>query len=83
MILQCHKEYIEIFPAVPKDWHNISFKTLRTEGAFLISAKKGVATEVKIKGESGDELLVKLPFPTWLVKGIDRKIIQLKMVLPG
>ena len=40
MLLQSHKEYIEIFPPLPKDWHNISFKTLRTEGAFLVSAKK-------------------------------------------
>jgi alpha-L-fucosidase 2 len=40
LLLQSHKGFIEIFPAVPKDWHNISFKTLRTEGAFLISAKK-------------------------------------------
>ena len=40
MLLQSYNDYIEIFPAVPNDWKNIEFKTLRTEGAFLISAKK-------------------------------------------
>ena len=51
MLLQSHKDFIEVFPALPTDWKNVSFKTLRTEGAFLISAKKenGVAMEVKDK----------------------------------
>jgi alpha-L-fucosidase 2 len=80
MLLQSHKRYIEIFPAVPKDWHNISFKTLRTEGAFLVSAKKenNVITEFTIKSEAGGDLFVKLPFPTWLVKGVSRDAIKLE-----
>lgn len=80
MLIQSHKGYIEIFPAVPKDWHNISFNTLRTEGAFLVSAKKenNVVTELTVKSEAGGELLVKLPFPTWLVKGINRNDIKLE-----
>jgi len=80
MLVQSHKEFIEIFPAVPKDWHNISFKTLRTEGAFLISAKKenGVVTEMTIKSEAGGALFVKLPFPTWLVKGVNRNDIKIE-----
>ncbi|MEI9958801.1 MAG: hypothetical protein WDM90_21385 [Ferruginibacter sp.] len=32
--------YIEVFPATPTTWKNVSFKTLRTEGAFLVSAQK-------------------------------------------
>jgi alpha-L-fucosidase 2 len=77
MLLQSHKGFIEIFPALPSSWKNISFNTLRTEGAFLVSAKKenGVVTEIKVKSEAGDELKLKLPFKTWIVEGIKRDLI--------
>jgi len=78
MLLQSHKDFIEVFPAIPKEWKNVSFKTLRAEGAFLISAKKenGVAIEVKIKAEAGGILRIKLPFKTWINAGIDRSEIK-------
>jgi alpha-L-fucosidase 2 len=78
MLLQSHKDFIEVFPAIPKEWKNVSFKTLRTEGAFLVSAKKenGVAMEVKIKAEAGGILRIKLPFKTWINTGIDRSDIK-------
>ena len=79
MLLQSHKDFIEVFPAIPKEWRNVSFKTLRAEGAFLISAKKenGVAMEVKIKAETGGILRIKLPFKTWINTGIDRSSIKI------
>ena len=78
ILLQSHKGFIEVFPAIPKEWKNVSFKTLRTEGAFLISAKKenGVAMELKIRSEVGGILRIKLPFKTWLNTGIDRSEIK-------
>ncbi|HEY5774288.1 MAG TPA: hypothetical protein VIS75_16735, partial [Chitinophagaceae bacterium] len=78
MLLQSHKDFIEVFPAIPKEWKNVSFKTLRAEGAFLISAKKenGVAMEVKIRSEVGGILRIKLPFKTWINSGIDRSEIK-------
>jgi alpha-L-fucosidase 2 len=80
MLLQSHKDFIEVFPAVPKEWKNVSFKTLRAEGAFLISAKKenGVVQEVKIRSEVGGMLRIKLPFKTWMNTGIDR--LEIKVV---
>jgi alpha-L-fucosidase 2 len=80
MLLQSHKDFIEVFPAVPKEWKNVSFKTLRAEGAFLISAKKenGVVQEVKIRSEVGGMLRIKLPFKTWINTGIDR--LEIKVV---
>ena len=80
MLLQSHKDFIEVFPALPKEWRNVSFKTLRAEGAFLISAKKenGVAMEVKIKSEAGGKLRIKLPFKTWINTGIDRSFIKIE-----
>ena len=80
MLLQSHKDFIEVFPAIPNDWKNVSFKTLRTEGAFLISAKKenGVPLEVKIRSEVGGRLRIKLPFKTWVPVGIawDRLVVN-------
>lgn len=80
MLLQSHKDFIEVFPAVPYSWKNVSFKTLRTEGAFLISAKKenGVPMEVKIKSEAGGLLRIKLPFKTWINTGVDRSAIKIE-----
>ena len=78
LLLQNHDDVIEIFPAVPDSWKNISFKTLRAEGAFLISAKKdnGVADEVEIFSGQGGILKIKLPFRTWIVKGANRSSIS-------
>lgn len=78
LLLQSHKGYIEIFPAVPQNWKNVLFKTLRTEGAFLISAKRenGLVTEVKIKSTIGGILNIKLPFKTFVEKGIKRSSIE-------
>ena len=80
MLLQSHKNFIEVFPALPKEWKNVLFKTLRTEGAFLISAKKenGVPIEVKIKSEAGGLLRIKLPFKTWINTGINRSLIKIE-----
>jgi len=88
MLLQSHKDFIEVFPALPKDWKNVSFKTLRTEGGFLVSAKKenGIPTEVKVRSETGGLLKIKLPFRTWIPKGakweeftIRNGIVEIKM----
>lgn len=88
MLLQSHKDFIEVFPALPNEWKDVSFKTLRAEGAFLISAKKenGVAMEVKIRSEAGGKLRIKLPFKTWIPVGIDweklvvsKGIVEVKM----
>jgi alpha-L-fucosidase 2 len=78
MLIQSYKGYIEVFPAIPDAWKNISFHHLRTEGAFLVSAKKenGITDEVSITAEQGGLLQFKLPFKTWRVKGIDRKDVH-------
>ncbi|MBS1577294.1 MAG: glycoside hydrolase N-terminal domain-containing protein [Bacteroidetes bacterium] len=72
LLLQSRNGYIEVFPAVPADWKNVSFKNLRSEGAFIISAKKenGIPSEIKITAEKGGILKIKHPFKTWIVEGI-------------
>jgi alpha-L-fucosidase 2 len=78
LLIQNHDDVIEIFPAVPESWKNISFKTLRAQGAFLISAKKenGITKEAKIFSEHGGILKIKLPFEKWTVIGIDRSSVS-------
>ena len=69
MLLQSYAGFIEVFPAVPASWQNISFSTLRAEGAFLVSAKKenGQVSEVRITSEKGSMARLKLPFKTWII----------------
>ncbi|MBX2921027.1 MAG: glycoside hydrolase N-terminal domain-containing protein [Chitinophagaceae bacterium] len=67
MLLQSYAGFIEIFPAVPQEWKNISFSQLRAEGAYLVSAKKvnGTVTEIKIAAEKAGKTQLKLPFTHW------------------
>jgi len=64
MLLQSYSGTIRLFPAVPADWNNISFKTLRAEGAFLVSAerKDGLAQSVTIISEKGGICRLENPF---------------------
>lgn len=69
MLLQSYAGFIEIMPAIPAEWKDASFENLRTEGAFLVSAKKagGQVDEVKIFSEKGGVTKLKLPFKTHFV----------------
>ena len=60
MLLQSHTGTINIFPAVPKEWKDLSFKDLRAEGAFIVSAemKDGKLYRAEIHAERGGRLKV-------------------------
>jgi alpha-L-fucosidase 2 len=79
-LIQSHHDYIEVFPATPDNWKDVSFQSLRTEGAFLVSANKqnGAVQEVSIVSTAGGLLQFKLPFKTWTVSGVDNKKIQVE-----
>lgn len=64
MLLQSHGGLIEVFPAVPDAWRDISFTTLRAMGAFLVSATKadGHVREVEILAEKGGRCRVLSPW---------------------
>ena len=65
MLLQSWNGIIKVFPAVSEKWQNISFADLRTEGAFLISAKRenGKTKFVKIESLVGGECKIQLNMP--------------------
>lgn len=69
LLLQSRNGYIEVFPAVPRSWQNVSFTTLRAEGGFLVSAQKenAVPSQVTVLAEQGGVLRIKLPFRTFLI----------------
>jgi len=64
MLLQSHTGIIRIFPAIPKSWKDVSFNKLRTEGAFLVTArmKNGETERVIIFSEKGGDLKLLNPF---------------------
>ena len=64
MLLQSYSGTIRIFPAIPDGWKDVAFKTLRAEGAFLISAerKAGLVEKIEIISEKGGMCKIENPF---------------------
>jgi len=64
MLLQSHTGTIVLFPAIPDDWQEVSFKNLRAVGAFLVSAerKDGKVINVTIESETGAVPVVQCPW---------------------
>ena len=79
LLLQTHNGVIEIFPAIPLVWKDVSFKSLRAEGAFLVSAKKvnGRIEEIKIIAEKGGNLKLRLPTRNFQIRGITKDDIKI------
>jgi alpha-L-fucosidase 2 len=69
MMIQSYAGFIEILPAVPASWKDISFNNFRTEGAFLVSVRKtnGQITEVRIVSDIGGKTKLKLPFKAYRI----------------
>jgi len=65
MLLQSYSGTVRLFPAIPASWKDVSFKTLRAEGAFLVSAerKDGTMERVEVIAEKGGLLRLENPFP--------------------
>jgi hypothetical protein len=65
MLLQSWGGKIRVFRGTPAKWADVSFKDLRTQGAFLVSAKKkaGVTQFVTVKSLAGSPCFVKTDIP--------------------
>ena len=63
MLLQSHTGVGPVFPAIPSEWKNISFRNLRAMGGFLVSAdrKGGCTTSLRVYSEQGRTLRIQLP----------------------
>ena len=67
MLLQSQGGVLRIFPALPADWKNVTFKNLRAEGAFLVSAeiREGRAGRIEVFSEKDGDLQIVLPPGQW------------------
>ncbi len=69
---------IRVFPALPSSWHDVQFCDLRTEGAFLVSAKRrGGRTEwIRIKSLAGEPCRIStdIPAPVCRINGVAREV---------
>jgi hypothetical protein len=65
MMLQSYDNEIHVFPAVPDAWKEVSYQNLRTEGAFLVTAKRagGKTVYVKIKSLAGGSFKLNIRSP--------------------
>jgi alpha-L-fucosidase 2 len=79
MLLQSYSGTIRVFPAVPASWRNTSFRNLRAEGAFLISAEQqgGLTRSVEVLAEEGGLLRLENPFgpAPYVAAGVDKSDI--------
>jgi alpha-L-fucosidase 2 len=75
---------IRVFPALPAEWKDVEFRDLRTEGAFLISAKRvgGKIQWVKIKSLAGEPCRIKPGF-TGPVGAEGARAVILKQLTSG
>ena len=73
MLLQSHTGVIRIFPAIPENWQNASFRNMRAMGAFLVDAdyQDGKIKQVVVRSEKGGMLKILHPFT--------RKLFQKEM----
>jgi alpha-L-fucosidase 2 len=63
MLLQSHSGKVVLFPAIPDTWKDVEFRTLRADGAFLISARRtaGRVSRVEVTAERGGTLKIVSP----------------------
>lgn len=75
MMLQCRKDVIRVFPNWKKEL-NCEFRSLRADGAFLVSAKMedGFVRYVEIVSEKGAPLTLVNPFSAKIYGGCEAEI---------
>ncbi len=84
MLLQCHRDTVRVFPAIPDAWRDVTFANLLAEGAFEVSGKRenGRNQWVQITSQAGQPLRVipNLPGP---VKFHSEQPIQVEAAANG
>lgn len=64
LLIQSHNGVLRVFPAIPTSWDDVSFTTLRAEGALLVSAERrsGRTRSVTITCEKDGTVKLADPF---------------------
>lgn len=80
MLLQSYSGTIRVFPAVPDSWRDASFRKLRAEGAFVVSATRqaGRVKRIEIRAEAGGTCRLDNPFgdASYQAEGLEAKVID-------
>lgn len=65
MLLQSWGGKIRVFPGTPERWTDVAFEDFRTQGAFLVSAKKkaGATQFVSVESLIGSPCIVRVDIP--------------------
>lgn len=63
MLMQSHTGIVEIFPALPDNWPDITFRNLRAENGFLITAtrSKGRTETIEVTATTDASLRIRVP----------------------
>lgn len=71
MLLQSWGDKIRVFPAVPDSWKDIAYKDFRTEGAFLVTARRqeGRTAFISVKSLAGEPCTVVTDMPDPVFSG--------------
>lgn len=64
MLLQSHTGIVEVFPAIPEDWQDVAFDSLRAQGGFLVSARRvdGKVVLIEIEATTAGVCQVRSPW---------------------
>jgi hypothetical protein len=81
LLLQSWGNKVRVFPAVPTGWKQASFRDLRAQGAFLVSAarEEGKTAWVSIESLAGEPLVLKVPdwtSPLEIVSGPKQELLE-------
>ncbi|WP_316799544.1 glycosyl hydrolase family 95 catalytic domain-containing protein [Pedobacter frigidisoli] len=85
LLLQNWNDKIRIFPAIPESWKDVSFKDLRTDGAFLISANRrnGKTNSIQINSLIGGGCIISSDITNFTVTSNKRKSLQFEQKKVG
>lgn len=82
MLIQSWGGKIRIFPAIPTSWKNGSFKQLRTEGAFLVSADRqhGSTQNIKVTSLTGGALTLVADMDKFIIRSNKRSKVDYQVL---
>lgn len=87
MLLQSWGGKIRVFAGAPERWSDIAFQNLRTQGAFIVSAKKqqGLTQFVTVESLVGSRCLIQtdIPNPNIYINGKPATADQAKLTSDG
>ena len=75
MLIQSYSDTVNIMPAVPESWQNVTFRGLRTEGGFVfdVTRENGKVRQMLITAEADGFLHLRLPYTAYRLVPVNGK----------